>query len=598
MEVIQDFIPRFWSNLAYLGRLTEGSVRENRRPARERLSFSKDDFSSAHTGNRSKNASQTPRSEWRPVATEGVLHSQERRSALVRLSLPKERVPLLQDGVANAESGRLQEVDIQYLEDTMPGLGGNSIPSTSRNPARNSTDNYDAAQDRSPIRTLSEDRVHVSLRLGPLLDSEEEGNLPCLTTDKASKAPMVTDKQAGTSKVQKPSTNLRKRGPRSPGQAPALETIGNELGPVDGYDVDKGRIRVQINGLKPLEMKLDISMPSGEIKQVELEYEGLHKHCFICHALSHDKDDCPTQRAQENYREAGTVRMGVSQSRTIDRLEANRRRAEERKQYRSEAPHWQRPSREVDDWKQDRDFRFNYGARRDPNYVTGSLRVEGSVRQNRRPARERLSFSKDDFSSAHTGNVSHTPSPRPQREGGSSQQAHSQTNRQNSAEGVLHSQERRSALARLSLPKERVPLLQDGVANAESGRLQEVDIQYLEDTLPGLGGNNIPSTSRNPARNSTDNYDAAQDRAPIKTLSEDRVHVSLLLGPLLDSEEEGNLPCLTTDKASKAPMVTDKQAGTSKVQKPSTNLRKRGPRSPGQAVEVKKRRVTKIQNSP
>lgn len=355
---------------------------------------------------------------------------------------------------------------------------------------------------------------------------------------------------------------------------PALETIGNELGPVDGYDVDKGRIRVQINGLKPLEMKLDISMPSGEIKQVELECESLHKHCFICHALSHDKDDCPTQRAQANYREAGTVRMGVSQSRTIDRLEADIRRAEERKQFRSEASHWQRPSREVDEWKQDRDFRFNYGARRDPNYVTGSLRVEGSVRENRRPARERLSFSKDDFSYAHTGNrsknasqtprsewrpvasashqgaltksvhsqVSHTPSPRPKREGGSSQQAHLQANRQNSAERVLHSQERRSALARLSLPKERVPLLQDGVANAESGRLQEVDIQYLEDTMPGLGGNSIPSTSRNPARNSTDNYDAAQDRSPIRTLSEDRVHVSLRLGPLLDSEEGRKSP--------------------------------------------------------
>ena len=41
-------------------------------------------------------------------------------------------------------------------------------------------------------------------------------------------------------------------------------------------------------------------------------------------------------------------------------------------------------------------------------------------------------------------------------------------------------------------------------------------------------------------------------------------------------------------------MVTDKQAWTSKVQKPSTNLRKRGPRSPGQAVEVKKRRVKRF----
>ncbi|CAG7905835.1 unnamed protein product [Brassica rapa] len=37
------------------------------------------------------------------------------------------------------------------------------------------------------------------------------------------------------------------------------------------FDVDRGRIRVLVNGLKPLEMFLDISL-AGEIKQVELEY--------------------------------------------------------------------------------------------------------------------------------------------------------------------------------------------------------------------------------------------------------------------------------------------------------------------------------------
>lgn len=32
----------------------------------------------------------------------------------------------------------------------------------------------------------------------------------------------------------------------------ALEAIGEELGHVEGYDVDNGRVRVLINGLKPL----------------------------------------------------------------------------------------------------------------------------------------------------------------------------------------------------------------------------------------------------------------------------------------------------------------------------------------------------------
>lgn len=47
----------------------------------------------------------------------------------------------------------------------------------------------------------------------------------------------------------------------------ALKAIGKELGPVENWDVDRGRVWVSINGLKPLEMKLDISLPSGEIKK-------------------------------------------------------------------------------------------------------------------------------------------------------------------------------------------------------------------------------------------------------------------------------------------------------------------------------------------
>lgn len=51
----------------------------------------------------------------------------------------------------------------------------------------------------------------------------------------------------------------------------AMEAIGDELGPVEDLDVDRGRIRVLVNGLKPLKMFLHISL-AGEIKQVELEY--------------------------------------------------------------------------------------------------------------------------------------------------------------------------------------------------------------------------------------------------------------------------------------------------------------------------------------
>lgn len=67
-----------------------------------------------------------------------------------------------------------------------------------------------------------------------------------------------------------------------------LRAIGKELGPVEDFDVDQARVRVAINGLKPLEINL-----AGERKQVELEYENLQKHCFHCLSLSHEGDDCP-----------------------------------------------------------------------------------------------------------------------------------------------------------------------------------------------------------------------------------------------------------------------------------------------------------------
>lgn len=82
----------------------------------------------------------------------------------------------------------------------------------------------------------------------------------------------------------------------------ALKSIGKELGPVEGYEVEKGRMRVLINGLKPLEMRLEISL-AGDIKQVELEYDDLGKHCFICYSLTHEKEDCPTQRSLANGRD-------------------------------------------------------------------------------------------------------------------------------------------------------------------------------------------------------------------------------------------------------------------------------------------------------
>lgn len=416
----------------------------------------------------------------------------------------------------------------------------------------------------------------------------------------------------------------------------AIETIGDALGPVEGFDVDNGRIRIWVNGLKPLEMNLDISLPSGEIKQVELEYENLEKHCFICYSLSHDRNDCPALRAQANVR-TQTPNMGISQNRTRERLEADRRRQVEKKQPRTgpawingsaSSNSWQRASAQTPDWQQDKNFRFTYGARKDPNYQTSNQR---EMEATRRPtAKERLSFTREAASGSHGGSisrynnppsrsewrpvaggsktgsqsktvhslVSHTPSPRPQREVMSPQIAATPRSRQKSDERSVPSHERRSALDRLSLSGDRIPILQDGVANSASGRLQDVNIQYLEENLEinKSGGKDIPSSSRNPGRTATEQYDPSQIRSPIRTLSEDRLHVSLRLGPLLepDSEEDVAIPLKLKGIRESSPV--EMRAAKNKSSLPVA--KKRVCRSPTQGVNVKRRRVTKTQSSP
>lgn len=101
----------------------------------------------------------------------------------------------------------------------------------------------------------------------------------------------------------------------------ALEAIGFEVGQVGPKDVKQGRVRVSINGLKPLEMLLDITLPSGETKKVELQYEKLEKHCFLCKSLSHEDDDCPHKRASSDYRH----QRGINRTNTLDSLKSYKR---------------------------------------------------------------------------------------------------------------------------------------------------------------------------------------------------------------------------------------------------------------------------------
>lgn len=494
-----------------------------------------------------------------------------------------------------------------------------------------------------------------------------------------------------------------------------LDTIGEELGKVEAKDLERGRIRVLINGLNPLEMKMDISLSSGEITQVEFNYEKLEKHCFHCFALTHEKKDCPLLPPDKR---SSSSNLGISQLNTLDRLEANRRRGEERRPPKSVSPRnkdWRRKPSHSQNRSSDRvyasdyvrrDDRRSYDSRENYGRDRTSLTRKTYVSAHSRSENQRIHTSRHPAGPAHlswkpvteTANqktptrslqsqVSHTPSPRPQREAilptSAGSAKHSEdvqmpisgdrrsalerlsaphqssfrtavgqeipTTGELSEAQLQHSEERRSALNRLSTPlppaghldalqtdlttmgrpsgtqvlgsgdrrpalerlsgqPSRVPLLHNGVANVDSGRLQEVNIQYLEDSIPPIsGGFQLGTSSRAPAFNFGTIQEAFQGSSPIRSLSEDRIHVALRLGPVIteSAEESGDDPVMPASqrpmrsarialKAAKAAKTAGKKKLSNQTANPET--RKRVTLSPLQGVSLKKRRVTK--NSP
>ncbi|CAF1712327.1 unnamed protein product, partial [Brassica oleracea var. botrytis] len=296
-------------------------------------------------------------------------------------------------------------------------------------------------------------------------------------------------------------------------------------------------------------MLLDISLPSGDIKKVELEYERLDKHCFSCRSLSHEKDDClyirPSER-RDNH-------SSISQTRTLDRLEASKRSQDNRKvarghppalafrnrldqvneQYRSSHREYhvnENPRQPLQSWDSHRETHhretrrplFNdrsYSARTLPREVSGDprsvTRDQGVFVSPRLPATQLLSLGKGSSGhskhgeqvwvektghslSAQISQASKTPSPRPPRE--QMQTTLFPQNDMRPDERPTVSQEHTSAVQRLSGSASRVPLLVNGVADSDSGRLQEVEIHYLEENLQNhpIGSSCRASSSRAP----------------------------------------------------------------------------------------------------
>lgn len=108
-----------------------------------------------------------------------------------------------------------------------------------------------------------------------------------------------------------------------------IDTIGDALGNCPDRDFEAAKLRFHANGLLPLEMTMDILLPSGEVTEVELEYIKLEKHCFQCHSLLHEKDDCPLLSRGAPY--VAPYKMGINQRNALMRIEAEKRRHDERR---------------------------------------------------------------------------------------------------------------------------------------------------------------------------------------------------------------------------------------------------------------------------
>ncbi|XP_013751123.2 uncharacterized protein LOC106453421 [Brassica napus] len=82
-----------------------------------------------------------------------------------------------------------------------------------------------------------------------------------------------------------------------------LHKIGREIGQLDGFEVTPlvAKIRVTIDGLKPLIKETIVEFDSGDETIVSLEYEKLANHCQLCNSLLHDEQQCQNQSDQESY---------------------------------------------------------------------------------------------------------------------------------------------------------------------------------------------------------------------------------------------------------------------------------------------------------
>lgn len=110
-----------------------------------------------------------------------------------------------------------------------------------------------------------------------------------------------------------------------------LDIIGKEIGSVSGKNTEEARVRVDMNGLNPLTMNLEVRLPSDEVITVEFEYLKLEKHCFTCFSLLHEEVDCPHR--PRHQLPPKNRKLGITQRIALHRIEIEKKRHDDRRGY-------------------------------------------------------------------------------------------------------------------------------------------------------------------------------------------------------------------------------------------------------------------------
>ncbi|CAA7039394.1 unnamed protein product [Microthlaspi erraticum] len=379
-----------------------------------------------------------------------------------------------------------------------------------------------------------------------------------------------------------------------------IDAIGKELGPILGKDITLGRIRAQINGLQPLEMKISICLPTREETTVDLEYEKLEKHCFHCFSLSHESETCPILG---NKGVVQNIPLGISQQNTLRRIEDSRRYQETRRtlthkggntsshnrgnsvrsfrpplsqytpiprenlssQGRSHRSSNKEPPR-VPYTSFSRGSSRTYSERRVPTQGMSTSR-HSSLRRDERdrsPGRhdgmEAVSRHRVSSSQSHQSRYSHTPSPNPRRDPIPTLIPDGEATHTNS-------RERRSALERIENPMHEETNRPTGLSSSLLARLQDVEVHYEEAVnqstrIGELSGGRLEEQSGGRGSASSLQNSAHSDL---------RVHTSLRLGPSPEGQKKrkaaskpGKKPTAAKAQAVKKTMMTTR-ASTSKT---------------------------------